>query len=122
MIARLISATLGIWLMAAPAVLGYGGAAETNDRIVGPMIATFAIVAISGVTRPLRWVNTALGVWLMFAPILLGYASPANIADPVVGAAVALLSLYRGKVEDRFGGGWSALWHDAELLDPERTD
>lgn len=41
---------------------------------------------------------------------------------PLVGAAVALLSLYKGKAEDRFGGGWSSLWRDDELPNPERVE
>src|SRR5215207_3520539 len=69
---RLVNTLVGLWLMAAPAVLDYAGAARTNDRIVGPLAASFAVIAIWEVTRPLRWANVALGVWLLVAPWLLG--------------------------------------------------
>ena len=110
--ARLINAALGIWLMAAPAVLGYGAPAETSDRIAGPLIATFAIVAIWEATRPCRWVCFVAGLWLVAAPFLLGYglghvATPNSIA---VGAAVAALATHKGPIEERFDGGWSMLW------------
>ena len=67
--ARLVNAGLGLWLMAAPAVLGYGAPAEINDRIAGPIAATFAIIAITGATRPARRVNAAVGAWLLIAPL-----------------------------------------------------
>ncbi|HET7274211.1 MAG TPA: hypothetical protein VFI91_03490 [Longimicrobiaceae bacterium] len=107
---RIVNAILGIWLMAAPAVLGYTEPAATSDRIAGPLIAMAAIVAISGATRPVRRVNAALGVWLILAPLILGYGWTPAINSVAVGAVVAALSLIRGTVSDTFGGGWSALW------------
>lgn len=116
---RLVNAALGIWLMAAPAVLGYSGAAGTNDRIVGPAVATFAIVAMAGATRPARWANTVFGAWLLVAPWLLGYGGTPRLNDMVVGAVVIAVSLVRGHVGDTFAGGWSSLWSCRELHDPE---
>lgn len=113
---RLTNAALGIWLMASPAVLGYGNPAETNDRIVGPLIATLAIIAIWDILRPARRVNLVLGLWLIAAPWVLplffdpGYPPQATLNSMVVGAFVAALSLYRGKLGTRFGGGWRVLW------------
>lgn len=109
--ARLINITLGIWLMAAPAVLGYGGVASINDRIIGPTVAAFAVIAISEVTRPLRWMNVPLGAWLAVAPMALGYpALDALINSIVVGVLIAATAMIRGDVTAQFGGGWSALW------------
>lgn len=120
--ARIVNAALGIWLMASPAVLGYAAPAETNDRIVGPLVATFAIIAISGVTRPLRWVNTAAGAWLLVAPWILGYDTTSTIVNNMlVGVVVIACSLVKGSVEDEFGGGWSSLWRDSELHHPNRA-
>lgn len=109
--ARLANTAVGIWLMAAPAVLGYGGPAATNDRIVGPLAATFAIVAIWETTRALRWLNLALGLWLLAAPWLLGgYAGDAVLNSLAAGALLALFSLVRGEMKQKYGGGWRALW------------
>lgn len=120
--ARILSAALGVWLMAAPAVLGYAAPAEVNDRIVGPVIATFAIVAISAVTRPLRRLNTVAGGWLLLAPWILGYGATApTVNDMLVGVAVIAASLVKGKVTDTFGGGWSSLWRSEELHHPDRA-
>lgn len=112
--ARIGSTLIGIWLMAAPAVLDYGAPAEMNDRIAGPVAATFAIIAISGVTRPLRRVNTVVGLWLLAAPWLLGYGGGVQtVNDMIAGALLLLLSLVKGTVDSHFGGGWSALWNSA---------
>lgn len=109
--ARLANTAVGLWLMAAPAVLGYSGSAATNDRIVGPLAATFAIVAIWEVTRALRWANLALGLWLLAAPwILGGYPADAIVNSMAAGALLALFSLVRGKIRQEYAGGWSALW------------
>jgi general stress protein CsbA len=108
---RIVNVILGVWLMAAPAILNYGDPAQTNDRIVGPIAAAFAVIAIWEVTRSVRWVNTMLGLWLLVAPWILGYDSSAAILNSLVaGAIMALVSMVRGKVTQHYGGGWSSLW------------
>ena len=108
--AQIINTALGIWTMAASAVLGYGGALRTSDQIVGPIIATFACCAIWQVLRSWRWVNLPLGAWLIAAPWVLSSPIDAAINGGIVGAAVAALSCVRGRTPTRFGGGWSVLW------------
>lgn len=113
--ARIVNFFFGLWLMAAPALLGYiGTPAEVNDRIVGPLIASFAFVAIWDITRGLRWVNTLLGLWLVVSPFLLGawvadWSFPATINSVLVGLYVAILSLVPGQVRHQFAGGWRSL-------------
>lgn len=109
--AQIINTALGIWLMAAPAVLGYGGAARINDRIVGPIAVTFACIAIWPATRPVRWVNLPLGLWLIVAPWLFSYGRVALLNSLAVGLLMTLLCIPRGK-RAHFGGGWSMLWRD----------
>jgi hypothetical protein len=107
---QMVSSLLGVWLMAAPAVLGYGDPARTNDRIVGPLSASFAFIAIWEVTRGLRWAGLPLGAWLLVAPWVLGnYASTPTLNSMVVGLLLIALSLVRGNIGQSFGGGWSAL-------------
>lgn len=106
---RIISAILGIWLMAAPALLHYSGAASVSDRIVGPLGAATAIIAIWEVTRPLRWVGVPLGLWLLLAPWPLHFPSVAILNSALVGTAMITLSLVRAKVVGRYGGGWREL-------------
>ena len=122
MVAQLVNTMLGIWLMAAPAVLGYAGPADTNDRIIGPLIATFALVAAWGVLRPLRWVNLPLGLWLVAARLILGFELTPAINSVATGAAVIALSCIRGRINHPYGGGWSSLWRgDPDVCPPPGT-
>lgn len=107
--AQLINVAVGLWLMAAPEVLSYGGAAKTSDHIAGPLIATFATIALWQVTRALRWANLPLSLWLLAAPWFL-FREPRAVASSVAcGLLLGALSLVRGRITRRTGGGWSAL-------------
>lgn len=118
--AQVINAIIGIWLMAAPAVFGYGDSAQINDRIIGPVVATFAVVSWWEATRPVRLWNLPLSFWLLVAPWLLGYdATVAIVNDMVAGVLITALALVKGNVENRFGGGWSALWRSGTLHERE---
>lgn len=108
--ARVLNTILGLWLMAAPAVLQYGDPAQVVDRILGPVAASFAIIAMGEATRPVRHMNLLIGVLLLLAPWVLGYPGDATVNSMVVGAAMIGLSRVRGKVEERFGGGWRRVW------------
>lgn len=120
MVAQIFVAMGGLWLMAAPAVLGYGDPAQTNDQIIGPVVVTFAVVSWWEATRNARWANAPLGIWLILAPFILAYEGPTSVVNSVVsGAAITLLSLVRGRVEKTYGGGWRSLFqpdppHDRE--------
>ncbi|MGH7277104.1 MAG: SPW repeat domain-containing protein [Candidatus Rokuibacteriota bacterium] len=106
----MVSLILGVWLMAGPAVLGYAGAAAANHQIVGPLVASHAIIGLWEVTRGLRRVNLALGVWLIATAGVFQASGVASLNGLVVGAFVAALSLLGGTVRQRYGGGWRALW------------
>jgi hypothetical protein len=108
--ARLLSAALGVWLMAAPDVLGYGGTAGVGDHVVGPIVVGSAVVAAWPVMRPLRWVGLVAGAWLLVAPWIFGdYGTVAMENGSVVGFLLAALALLGGERESRFGGGWRRL-------------
>ncbi len=111
--ARVVNAALGIWLMAAPMVVGYATPARTNDHIIGALVAAISIIAISEVTRGLRWVNSLFALWLVLAPWVLRYDNSWLIVhSSLIGIIVWFVTAVRGPVTQQFGGGWSALWHD----------
>ena len=121
--AQAANVLIGLWLMAAPAVLHYGGAAADNDRIAGPVAASFAAVAMSEVARPVRRLNVLVGAWLLLAAWALDGPRTAIANDVITGAVVVGLSCLRGKVQGEYGGGWSALWsrNDARAATGEHT-
>ena len=96
--------------MASPGIFGFSGMVADNDHIVGPVVTTFAIIALWECTRVVRTYNIPLGGWLLLAPWILGYDDTTAIAnDMAVGALLIFFSLVKGKVQQRFGGGWSAI-------------
>jgi hypothetical protein len=107
--ARVAASLAGVWLMAAPSALGYAGAARISDLIVGPIAASVAIVAMSEVTRAVRWATLPLGCWAIVSPWLLGSPPAARVSGLVAGAVLAASALARGRRSAQFGGGWRAL-------------
>lgn len=108
--AQLLVSILGIWLMAAPDVLGYGGALADSNRIVGPLLVTTGGIAIWEVTRKARLAALPLACWLLASPWIFGAPTEAIISNMATGIAAGLLSLVHGHVPDKFGGGWVAIW------------
>jgi hypothetical protein len=72
----LVSAALGVWLMAAPTVLGSTNAAADSDHLMGALVVTWAVIAFGAVAR-----------W----------------NDEMAGAAIVALSFRRGAIKERFG-------------------
>lgn len=109
--AQITMAILGVWLMAAPDIWNFEKRISDNGHIVGPLIATFSIIAIFECTRNVRLMNIPLGLWLLIAPWILQYNNTtAVLNDYGVAVAIILLSLVKPKRENRFGGGWPAAW------------
>ena len=112
MTAQYFVTAIGIWMMAAPSVLGFAGTAEAIARTVGPILTTLSVIAVSECTRDVRLANIPLGVFLISAPLFIGQPLDAAVNGIATGAAVVLLSRVRGQVRSRFAGGWRSLWHN----------
>jgi hypothetical protein len=108
-----LTAVIGVWLLASPGILGYTGSAQVNNQIVGAWIATFGLIAMAESVRAVRWANVVLGAWLICAPFMLEYADERAIGSIAMGLGTIALSCIRGTLSNRFGGGWSVLWHEA---------
>jgi len=114
--AQLVNTALGVWMMAAPAVLGSTGGAATNARIIGPLIGSFAFVAAPQINRGVRWVNVPLGIWLAIAPFVLnGYSAASTVNSVIVGLVVAALAPIGHTDQATFGGGWKTLFATDDL-------
>lgn len=89
----------------------YAPGAQTNNRIVGPLVVSLSVIAIWQITRALRWLNLPLGLWLIVAPGLLGYfTSSAGWSDMAAGIVLTVLAFVPGKHPHRFAGGWPSIW------------
>jgi hypothetical protein len=111
--AQAVACAVGVWLMASPEVLGYGGAARVNDLVIGPIAASLACVALWQVTRPVRWGNVVPGAWLVLSPLILGHSPAAAVNSCLSGLALGGLSCRRGRLTHRMGGGWAELFRKA---------
>ena len=107
-----VMALLGIWMMITPDLLGYSKKIADNAHIVGPLIATFSIIAIWECTRNARLLNLSMAIWLLAAPVVLKYENDtALMNDYGVAILIIFLLLVKPKHKYRFGGGWPSLWH-----------
>lgn len=103
----ILSALLGVWLMFSRMTLGTEGALANSDHLIGALVITVAVMALSEVGRPLRFINAAFGLWLLAAPWLLaGGGTLGTIGDLVVGLVLIALSLPRGTRSEQHYGGW----------------
>ncbi|HUP73985.1 MAG TPA: hypothetical protein VM282_13175 [Acidimicrobiales bacterium] len=110
MIAQGVAIATGAWLMVAPPILDYSGSrADDVHRSIGPLLVTFGIIAVSGVTRTLHWVNVALAGCLLATPLAGGHPAPATAAAIVSAAAVLGTARFTGTSTQSQGGGWKAL-------------
>ena len=107
----MLSALIGVWLMAAPSVLGLGGAAADSTHIAGALVVTLAVVAFAEPARLVRFLNVLCGVWVLLAPwILEGGTTAWPWSSVATGVALIALSFRRGPVEDHYGG-WQRFIH-----------
>ena len=105
----LVSAALGAWLMASPAIFGTQNGAAHSDHVLGALVVTVAIIAFAEVARAARFLNIALALGIIVLPWLLGGATLASgINDLVVGALIIVLSIPPGKIRDTYDG-WNPL-------------
>ena len=99
------AAALGLALMFLPPLFGVVDAAADANWLFGPLLVTFAVVAMADVARPLRLVNAPLGVLAALAPFVVGELDAAYATTTLVLAAAApALSLPRAAVGERYGG------------------
>lgn len=106
MIPQFALAAVGIWLMAAPAVLDYGHPAAASHRTAGPAMAAIGFLAAFAITRGLRWLNVLTGLWLVTAPWLSTYPTDATVNSVLTGLAALALAPIGRPDQRRYGGGW----------------
>ena len=102
---------LGIWLLVAPGVLPSTERGATIDRIAGPIVIWIGVLAVRTVTRPVRAVNVLNGMFLAIAPWLVPNTEPLILTSVLVGWAIIVLSILRGALRQRTGGGWWTIMH-----------
>jgi hypothetical protein len=87
--------TLGVWLLASPATLGYTQRAMIwNDLAIGALIVLLGLLTLSPRFDLARWGLCLVGIWLLFAPLVFWTrAAGAYANDTLVGALVIAFSV-----------------------------
>lgn len=108
--AQPVGMAVGIWLVAAPAVLGYAGTpADDVHRVVGPLAASAALIAIWEATRGVRLLNLVLAAGLLVAPLVAGHPPAATVNALACGAVLLGVTPFGGRSSQSMGGGWRSL-------------
>lgn len=86
----LVLVGLGVWLLIAPATLGYPDAALTwSDIASGALLIVFALASFYGRRWWAPYASTLVGTWLIFAPLVFWAPDAASYAnDTLVGALI----------------------------------
>jgi len=98
-IATNINIGTGIWLIAAPFILGYSASPAPlwNDIVCGLLIAVLAGIRRSNILQNigLSYFNAGIGAWLIIAPFALGYVvRSATWNDIAVGILVLIMGIW----------------------------
>jgi nucleoside-diphosphate-sugar epimerase len=99
-----VSILIGVALMFSRLTFDASGPAANSDHLIGALVITFSIMALSEVGRPLRFANIVFGAWLIPAPLLLvGYTSLGAAASIIAGILLILLALPVGPIRSHYG-------------------
>ncbi|MDN5881851.1 MAG: NAD-dependent epimerase/dehydratase family protein [Nitrosospira sp.] len=110
-----VSVAIGVALMLTRVIFDTEGAAADSDHVIGALVVTFSIMAMSEVAQPLRFVNILFGAWLIAAPWLLtGYSGVAGAASVVAGGLLVLLAIPLGPIHSHYGA-WDR-WMSISLV------
>lgn len=116
-VAQAVVALVGLFLMAAPALLGYAGVddAADNHRAVGPLVVAIGFLAVFPITRLVRWANGGPGLWLLVSPLVVDGPRAATVVSLVCGVVVLALFWIEKADQSPYGGGWDTLLSDERV-------
>jgi hypothetical protein len=99
---------VGVWLMFSRLALGNEGTAANADHLLGALVVTISVIALSEVARAVRLLNLPLGIALVFSPILFDAPQAAAASSVACGLLIILLSVRRGPIHQRYAR-WNRL-------------
>lgn len=114
MIWQAVAFFVGIGVMAAPDLLGFGGTVADAFHILGPIAASVAGMAFFAILRPVRRVHLLVGPLIGLAPIVFGGSAEAIAVGVLAGAALVVLAFPGDAKPGQYGGGWRALFSNTE--------
>lgn len=113
--AQIINALIGLAIMISPGLFQFTQTEANYNHILGPLVIAFAVISFWECNRNARLFNMITGACLIVAPFIFGFRSDALWLDVVGGILLILLSLVKGKITQKFGGGWRSLFMNNPL-------
>jgi short-subunit dehydrogenase len=106
-----VTTLIGLWLMIAPFYFGFEDAGADTAYIAGPLVITASLIALWEFNRDCRYFNLGAGVCLViFSLVIYPDDLPATYNNVISGVLLVALSLVKGKITGRYGGGWRVLF------------
>lgn len=96
------SALIGLGIMAAPSLLGIGGAGADQLWIAGPLVTTASVIATAEVLRSARFANLALAIWIGITAVFATDGA-ATLLVMLAAITLAVLAVPRGGVRHHYG-------------------
>jgi hypothetical protein len=108
--AQLTNILIGLWIMISPAIFYADRTAANNQHITGPLIITFAVIALWEINRNVRLVNILTGSWLIISPLFIHFNAAMIWSNIIAGVLIIVFSLIKRKRKTNYGGGWKSLF------------
>jgi len=107
---QVMNILVGLWIMISPVIFYADKVAANNEHITGPLIITFAVIALWEINRNVRLINILTGSWLIVSPLFIHFNSVMIWSNIIAGVLVIIFSLIKRKKKTNYGGGWKSLF------------
>lgn len=106
---QIINTVIGLWILISPFLLHFDNSQIADyNYIAGPVIVSFSVIAYWEVTRSVGKWNTIVAIFLITMSLILGnfISITSNLISSII---LFSLSFVKGKITQKFGGGWASL-------------
>lgn len=107
---QIVNVLIGLWIMISPVVFDADKVAANNQHITGPLIITFAVIALWEINRNVKLINVITGSWLIISPLLIDFSNVIIWSNIIAGIFVIAFSVIKRKGNTNYGGGWKSLF------------
>ncbi len=107
--AAIINTLIGLWLTFTPAVFQLAGSRAYTNYIIGPLIITFAVIAMWEINYSIIKINIFIALVLIVMTVVTGEQSTALYSDIISAVLIIPASLMKRKIKGSYGGGWKSL-------------
>lgn len=107
--AAIINTLIGLWLTFTPAVFQLAGSRAYTNYIIGPLIITFAVIAMWEINYSIIRINILIAIVLVVMTFVAGEKTAVLYANIVSAVVIIPVSLMKRKIKGSYGGGWKSL-------------